>query len=43
MSTPRDRSGNFEPQIVPKPQVVISEELAEKVISLYGMGMSFPI
>ena len=41
LSTPRDRSGSFEPQIVPKRQVVISEELEEKVISLYGMGMSF--
>ncbi len=41
LSTPRDRSGNFEPQIVPKRQVVISEELEEKVISLYGIGMSF--
>ena len=40
LSTPRDRSGSFEPQIVPKRQVVISEELEEKVISLYGMGMS---
>ncbi len=41
LSTPRDRSGSFEPQIVVKRQVVISEELEEKVISLYGMGMSF--
>jgi hypothetical protein len=41
LSIPRDRSGSFEPQIVPKRQVVISEELEEKVISLYGMGMSF--
>jgi hypothetical protein len=41
LSTPRDRSGSFEPQIVAKRQVVISEELEEKVISLYGMGMSF--
>ncbi len=42
LSTPRDRSGSFEPQIVAKRQVVISEELEDKVISLYGMGMSFP-
>jgi transposase-like protein len=32
---------HFEPRIVPKRQMVISEELEEKVISLYGMGMSF--
>jgi len=40
LSTPRDRQGSFEPQIVPKRQVVITEQLEEKVISLYGMGMS---
>jgi transposase-like protein len=40
LSTPRDRHGSFEPQIVPKRQVVITEQLEEKVISLYGMGMS---
>jgi putative transposase len=40
LSTPRDRHSSFEPQIVPKRQVVITEQLEEKVISLYGMGMS---
>lgn len=39
--TPRDRSGSFEPQIVSKRQMATSEELEEKVIPLYGMGMSF--
>jgi transposase-like protein len=34
LSTPGDRSGSFEPQLVTKRQVVISEELEEKVISL---------
>ena len=38
--TPRDRAGSFEPQVVGKRQVVISEQLEEKVISLYGLGMS---
>jgi putative transposase len=38
--TPRDRESSFEPQIVPKRQVVITEQLEEKVISLYGMGLS---
>jgi transposase-like protein len=40
LTTPRDRQGSFEPQIVPKRQVVITEQLEEKIISLYGMGMS---
>jgi len=36
----RDRSGSFEPLVVPKRQVIITEELEEKVIGLYGLGMS---
>jgi transposase-like protein len=42
LSTPRGRVGSFESQIVLKRQVIIAEELEEKVISLYEMGMSFP-
>lgn len=40
LTTPRDREGSFEPQLVAKRQVVITEQLEEKVISLYGMGLS---
>lgn len=40
LETPRDRSGAFEPQIVGKRQTLISEEIEEKVIRLYGKGMS---
>ena len=40
LSTPRDRESSFEPQIVPKRQVVLTEQLEEKVIALYGMGLS---
>jgi putative transposase len=40
LTTPRDRQGSFEPHIVPKRQVIITEQLEEKVISLYGMGLS---
>uniref|UniRef100_UPI0035B60B7C IS256 family transposase n=1 Tax=Emticicia agri TaxID=2492393 RepID=UPI0035B60B7C len=36
----RDRSGTFEPMILPKRQVIITEELEAKVIGLYGLGMS---
>lgn len=36
----RDRSGTFEPVVLPKRQVVITEELEDKVIGLYGLGLS---
>lgn len=36
----RDRSGTFEPMILPKRQTIITEELEDKVIGLYGLGMS---
>ena len=40
LQTPRDRSGTFEPHVVGKRQVIITEGLEEKVIALYGMGNS---
>lgn len=36
----RDRTGSFEPMILPKRQVIITEELENKVIALYGHGVS---
>lgn len=36
----RDRSGSFEPVVLPKRQVIITEELEDKVIGLYGLGLS---
>lgn len=36
----RDRIGTFEPMILPKRQVVITDELEQKVIGLYGIGVS---
>lgn len=36
----RDRSGTFDPVVLPKRQVVITEELEDKVIGLYGLGLS---
>jgi transposase-like protein len=36
----RDRSGSFEPVILPKRQLIITEELEQKVIGLYGLGVS---
>lgn len=39
--TPRDRSGTYQPQIVPKRQVVLTPQLEHKVLSLYSMGNSY--
>lgn len=36
----RDRNGSFEPVILPKRQLIITQELEEKVIGLYGLGLS---
>ena len=40
LESSRDRAGSFEPLVLPKRQVIITEELEEKVISLYGLGLS---
>jgi len=41
LETPRDRNGTFEPQIVKKHQTSISDEIEEKILSMYGLGMSY--
>ena len=41
LATPRDRAGSFEPQIVKKHQTTISDEIEEKILSLYALGMSY--
>ena len=41
LETPRDRNGTFEPQIVKKHQTTISDEIEEKIVSMYGLGMSY--
>ena len=40
LETSRDRSGTFEPKIVPKRQLIITEELEGNVLSMYARGMS---
>gem|GEM_PF-5630287 len=37
----RDRNGNFEPQIIKKNQTILTPELDDKIIALYGPGMSY--
>lgn len=40
LSTPQDRLSSFEPMIVKKRERVLSDNLAPKIIGLYGLGMS---
>lgn len=39
--TPRDRQGSFTPEIVSKRQIVLGDDLCEKILSMYGKGMSY--
>jgi putative transposase len=39
--SPRDREGSFEPEIIGKRQVKITSDIDQKIIGLYGMGMSY--
>jgi transposase-like protein len=41
LNTPRDRIGSFEPQLVKKNQTTISNEIEEKILSMYGLGLSY--
>jgi putative transposase len=38
---PRDRNSSFEPQIVEKRQTILPGDIDEKVLALYGLGMSY--
>ena len=40
ISVPRDRKGEFEPQLVKKNQTSISQDIEEKIFSMYAKGMS---
>lgn len=40
ISTPMDRNSSFEPSIVKKRQTILADNLSEKIIGLYGLGMS---
>lgn len=40
LETGRDRDGTFEPKIVAKRQLIITEELEDNVIAMYSRGMS---
>jgi transposase-like protein len=41
LETPRDRAGTFEPKLVKKHQRTVSDEIETKILSMYGLGMSY--
>jgi len=38
---PRDRNGTFDPQIIEKRQTILPGDLDDKILGLYGLGMSY--
>ena len=40
LSTPRDRAGTFEPELVRKRQTILADNLEERILGMYGLGMS---
>lgn len=40
IETPTDRRSNFEPELIKKRQTILADNLSEKIIGLYGLGMS---
>lgn len=41
LETPRDRNSTFEPELVKKRQTSLGKSLDDKIIALYGLGMSY--
>lgn len=41
LDTPRDRDGNFTPDIVSKQQTFLGDTFAENILSLYSKGLSY--
>ena len=40
LAVPRDRKGEFEPQIVKKNQTTLSGDIEDKILSMYAKGMT---
>jgi putative transposase len=41
LNTPRDRAGSFEPQMIKKNQTHLTDDIEQKVLSMYGLGLSY--
>ena len=40
IATPRDRKGEFEPQLIKKNQTSVSQDVENKILSMYAKGMT---
>lgn len=38
IAIPRDRKGEYEPQLIPKYQNTVTQDMEEKIISMYANG-----
>jgi transposase-like protein len=41
LDTPRDRAGSFEPQLVKRNQTHLTDDIEQKVLSMYALGLSY--
>ncbi|OCG74165.1 transposase, partial [Gilliamella sp. Nev6-6] len=41
LDAPRDRNGSFEPQLIKKNQITLNDEIEQKILSMYALGMSY--
>ncbi|HGY9593365.1 TPA: IS256 family transposase [Vibrio campbellii] len=41
LDTPRDRAGSFEPKLVKKNQTKLTDEIDNKILSMFSLGMSY--
>ncbi len=41
LDSPRDRAGSFEPQLIKKNQTHLTDDIEEKVLSMYSLGLSY--
>lgn len=41
LETPRDRAGTFEPRLIRKNQTTVGDEIEEKILSMYSVGLSY--
>lgn len=40
LSIPRDRNGEYEPQFIKKYQNTVTQDMEEKILSMYAKGMT---
>lgn len=40
LTTSRDRNGSFEPEIIKKRETILADSLQDRIIGMYGLGMS---